>query len=354
MFVTYNGINLALTNIDNVQRDTIFSDDGTTVLYTEVTVSLSAVYHLPIGGIPNLGGTSVGNQNLRIVPGSPAVEPFNAQPRNTPDGVDPATGGFPSPDMSPPFASFPGMPGGTGTLNPSFPSPGPTVATPVSSGANPLYPQGCSLPDPGVGGWRGPIVTDRELELYLRTPRQKLIIWGFDTNGSPITWIESPRAGMPVDAKVGPVTLGCHVRNGPNSNSFFVSMDIRTWLTPCEDSSDRVILSHRWRMTHNEDEAHYLTRQVEGTVVFNPGPLLATGFDPDWFRAQFFHPIPLGFQRSLGPITLSPDGTTLKYAYSDTDTTIVFDNGGTGAIHIDISEQISYTNPWRGIFYAGK
>lgn len=344
MFVTYNGINLALTNLDNVQRDTIFSDDGTTVLYTEITLSLSAIYHVPLGNMPNLGGTSVGNP-LRVIPGSPANTGYTTQ--LVTGGVDPNSGGYPIPKPSNPIINVPGLPGGGGTLQPTF---APQVQIGItSSGQPPNNPLGCGLPDPGPLGWRGPIVTDRQLEVFLRVPRQKLIVWAFDTNGAPITWIESPRGGLPSDAKTGPVVLGCHVRGGPNSNSFFVNMDIRTWVTPCEDASDRVILSHRWRMTHNEDENHYLTRQIDGTVVFNSALLVKANMAPDWFRKQFFHPIPLGFQRSLGPIVLSEDGTTLKYSYSDTDTTIVFDPAATGATQMEIVEKISYTNPWRGL-----
>jgi len=345
VFVTYNGINLALTNLDNVERETIMSDDGTTVLYTEVTLSLSAIYHVPLGNTPHLGGTSVGSP-VQIVPKNPSN---TSTPPRTVAGSNPGNGGYPQPPTSPSFPPIPGMPGGGGNLQPTF---APQVQTQVvTSGTNPFQPQSqyCNLPNPGASGWRGPIITDRELELFLRTPRQKLIVWAFDTDGTPLTWIESPRGNLQSDAKLGPVVIGCHVRGGPNSNSFFVNMDIRTWITPCEDASDRAILSHRWRMTHNEDENHYLTRQIDGTVVFNATLLVKANIPPDWFRKQFFHPIPLGFKRSLGPITLTEDGTTLKYSYSDTDTSVVFDASDTGATQMEIVEKISYLNPWRGI-----
>lgn len=348
MFITYNGINLSLTNIDNVQRDTILSDDGTTVLYTEVTIQASAIYHLPVGGLPNLGGTSVAGNNLRNAPGLVNVEPNNPPQRNGILGQDPSRGGFTVPSPSAPINPFPGMPGGGGNiLQPTLTTP--TVTPPVTSGVSPNLPNYCGLPNPGPQGWRDPITTDRELELYLRVPRQKLLVWAFDANANPLIWIESPRAGMTSDAKTGPMVLGCHVRNGPNSSSFFVSLDIRTWLTPCEDGSDRPILSHRWLMVHNEDDNHFLTRTINGTVVFNPALLVANGMEADWFRKQFFHPIPLGFKRSIGPILLSEDGTTLKYQYSDTDQTIVFDPWNTDATQMEIIENINYNNPWRGI-----
>lgn len=366
MFLTYNGINLSLVSIDRVNRDTILSEDGTTVEMVETTLSVSGIYHTPIGGVPNLGGTSVSGfrrNRARRTTASPAS-------RKTVRGADPATnaagvttrprtsgtagsankGGTLEPIFSP-------NPEPSGTLQPVFvpQTPSNQVTTypplPNTSGPSPKTPTSCSrhLPDPGNGGWAGPINTDRELELYLRAPRRKLLVWAFDQSGAPIVWIESPRRNAPSDARTGPVVLNCSVRQGPNGNSFFVGFDIRTWLTPCEDGSDRPLLSHRWQMTHTEDENHYLTRVVRGTAVFDLGNLLEAGQNPDWFRKQLFHPIPFGFRRRLGPVTLSSDGAVLNYEYSDTDQTITFDPWDTGATQLEIHEKVHYYNPWRGI-----
>lgn len=360
MFITYNGINLALTTIDNVQRDSIMSEDGATLLYVETTISVSAVYAPPTGNTPNIGGTSVGGffRNLSRPPAQPA--PI----RNPADvaGSNPFTGitlraplnNIPTPPTSrgAPF-------GVTGSaLEPRFAGnflqtnlqPVFTFNPPLlTSGVDPDTYRACTLPNPGVNGWAGPIQTDRELEVRLRQPRKKLLVWGFRQNGAPLVWIESPKNQNPSDAKNGPIVLGCHVKPGPNSNSFFVAMDIRTWLTPTADASDRALLSHRWRMRHTENEAHYLSREVTGEAVFNLGVLAATGQSPDWFREQLFHPIPLGFQRSLGPIEMSMDGTTLYYSYTDTDTTVVFDPADTDAASMEIIEKVQYHNPWRGV-----
>lgn len=379
MFLTYNGINLALVTTDRVNRDTVLSDDGTTVLYVETTLSVSAVYHPPVGGIPNLGGTSVGGF-LRNVGRSPNTSPT---PRLTVRGSDP---GFPgAPGTNTPVTSIttgvigtqttkiesffekPEKLDGANLLQTLWPSP--TVTTPIegtlqstftnvpsvapaapaTSGADPRYPTSCSLPDPGSTGWHGPIDTDRELELRLRVPRKKMIVWAFDKSGAAKIWIESPRRAAPSDAKNGPVVLNCSVKQSPNGNSFFVSLDIRTWTVPVEDGSDRPLLSHRWHMRHTEDENHYLTREVTGVAVFDVGNMMEASQNPDWFRRQLFHPIPLGFRRRLGPIDLSPDGTTLTYSYADTDETIVFDAWDTGATSIDIKEKVHYVNPWRGL-----
>lgn len=349
MFITYNGVNLALTTIDNVQRDAIMSDDGATLLYNEVTVSVSAVYAPP-------NGTSVAGflRNLSRSPAQPAPirNPADVAGSNPFTGITlrPPVKNIPAPTKSraPAF----GRP--VGVLAPRFEA---NIIEPIftfnppllTSGPDPDRPTSCTLPNPGAGGWQGPIQTDRELELVLRQPRKKLLIWGFRQNGTPLVWIESPKNQNPSDAKNGPIVLGCHIKPGPNSNSFFVALDIRTWLTPTTDSADRALLSHRWKMTHTENEAHYLSRTVTGEAVFNLGVLAATNQSPDWFREQLFHPIPLGFQRSLGPIEISPDGTTLYYSYTDTDTTIVFDPADTDASSMEIVEKVQYHNPWRGL-----
>lgn len=307
MFITYNDVNLSLTSIDRVQRDTILSDDGTTVLYVENTISVSCVYAPGIGVIPQIGGTSIGGYN------------------QTNRGLRP----------------------GQNASGQTFVGQNQKAYPIVTSGSNPLTPTACTTQSPGSSGWSGPLTTDRELELRLRVPRKKLIVWAFDIDGNPKSWIESPINDNICDAKCGPLILGCHVKESPNANSFFVALDIRTWIPPTSVDANRPVLSHRWQMTHEEDEAHYLTRTITGEVVFNVGMLHTFENAADWFRSEMFHPIPIGFERRLGPITLSPDGTTLRYQYSDTDPKIIFDPGDTGATQISIVENAAYLTPAR-------
>lgn len=378
MYLTYNGVNLALTAIDRVNRDTILSDDGTTVICVETTLSVSGVYYPPIGGVPNLGGTSISgfrrNRARTTLQRSRARQSVRGNDPASFSGVSSvasaesptqfAQGSQTATSKNNPFEGTSGIlqpsfgSGGSqngGTLQPIF-NDGPTgiiQATflpppPVTSGANPNNPFSCALPSAGSDGWAGPIDTDRELELRLRAPRKKLLVWAFDKSGQPLVWIESPRRNAPSDVKAGPVVLNCSVKAAPNGNSFFVSFDVRTWLSPAEDGSDRPILSHRWQMTHTEDEDHYLTREIRGVAVFDLGNIREAHILPDDFRKQLFHPIPQGFRRTLGPITLSPDGGTLEYSYADTDQRVVFDAWNTGATQMKIQEYVQYNNPWRG------
>lgn len=335
MFLTYNGVSLNLTSIDRLDRTTVFSDDGTTVLYVEHTLSASCVYS------PNslYGGTSVKNTGTYHNPARVSAVPASPRDSGNVAGSDPGVPFVPKGKQQ----SRRRRRSGGIIESQQIPFTGLT-----GNGPNPFAPLTCT-PGAEAGAWLSPINTDRELELRLRVPRKKLYVWAFDTDGVPKIWIESPRNQNTVDAKVGPVVLGCNIHAGPNSNSFFVAIDIRTWLTPTNDDSDRAVLSHRWQMAHVEDENHYLSRVIKGQVVFNPGALEATKQDADWFRSQFFHPIPLGFQRHLGPVVLSPDGTTLNYEYTDTDVTCVFSPCDSGAARMEIVEHVTFNQPWRAL-----
>ncbi len=188
-----------------------------------------------------------------------------------------------------------------------------------------------------------PIVTDRFLRQRLFQNRKPLSIWGWDSDGSRKNWIDSPVPPATCDANNGPKIHACNVVSATGAPSnFAVQLEIETCLPPCPTGSDRPLLSHRWQMRHTHDDDFYLTRIVTGQAIFHPGLMDKYQKNPDWFRRQLFHPIPLGFQRKLGPVDLSPDGCVLQYQYSDTDTAIIFDAADSGATRIQIKESAQY------------
>lgn len=196
---------------------------------------------------------------------------------------------------------------------------------------------------------RTAIVTDVELRTRLALPRQELVIWAFDTNGQKIYWVRAPKAGFPCDPINGPKPLGPPdvVDVTGEGLTFGVHFQIEFATLPNPDASDQLVLSHRWQMTHESDDDHYLTRVINGEVVFNAALLEGFQIEPDWLRSQFFHPIPLGFQR-LGPtVSLSPDGNVLKYEIADRDTSVTFDPGDSGASRMQIVERLNYQQPIR-------
>jgi len=214
------------------------------------------------------------------------------------------------------------------------------VAVPLESGDLVNEPE-------DEANWRSGAETDANLIVRLMQPRQKLILWAYERQtGKPFRWLESPRPGMVVDANNGPITLSADVVSAIGQpESVAVHVQVQTFVPPCPAGTDKFILSHRWTVAHEPDENHYLSRIVEGTVRFHAGALIAAGVQPDWFRRQLLHPIPVGFERKPPRAALSPDGLTLKYRVVDTDPTITFDPGNSGATFIDIQEKVTYNSP---------
>lgn len=275
--------------LDRVERRSVLTPDQSAVLYVEWAISLSCVYHPEQG---TYHGTSISFANQS--------------------------------DKTPPYPN------------------------PTSMGTKPFA---VPIATPGI---EYPILTDRELMFRLSLPRQPLIIWAYDAAGTPVVWLRSPRLGpgglyLPRDAHTGPIVQANVVTaTMGNAVSFGVQMEIKTWVPPCPDGSDRLILGHRWQMTHHQDEHYYLSRTINGEIYFHGGVKDQFGVRPDAVARQLFHPIPLGFQRFMGPVALSPDGLVLKYAFTDVDQKIVFDPGFSGATQIAISENVVYDVPFQG------
>lgn len=290
MYLVYNNLELKLLTLDRVDRETVWTSDGVDVLYVRWKISASCVY--APGNYQH--GVSM-SRALRVPAG-----------RTNFVGISPAD---PNPQTDQ---------GNTESL---------------------LFAK-----KPPI---QGPIVTDVALRTILFRNRKKLIIGGDNpTIGTQNIWLESPVDPATCDADNGPKVHACNVVSATGApGNFGVQLEIETCLPPTPDGSDRAILGHRWQMSHTHDEDYYLTRTVTGEATFHPGLMDHYAKNPDWFRAQLFHPIPIGFRRTLGPITLSPDGCVLQYQYSDTDPTIMFCPGTSGATNIDVKEEYTVTSP---------
>jgi hypothetical protein len=190
----------------------------------------------------------------------------------------------------------------------------------------------------------------------LSIPRRPLAIWAYDSDDTPLYWLVSParkpgqNAFLPRDAYNGPLVQAQVVTAAfGEGNTFGVQLEIKTWVPPCPSGSDRLVLSHRWQMAHGHDANYYLARTITGEIWFHGGLKDEHKNRPDLVARQLFHPIPLGFKRTLGPITRSPDGLVVRYSFVDTDQKVVFDPGRSGATNIAISENVSYSAPFQGV-----
>jgi len=329
MHIEYNGVRLKMVELVECNREAVYDPSGTDLLYIKWTVGVVAT--LSSGGYP--GGTQVDfrGKKGRILSDNPNLvgrEGRAAQPSVL----------------------------GSDTQERAFPEAKENAA--VNDQVNSAF------------------ITDVELRHRLMTPRRTLRITAYNPDGTEYVWLESPRpftreaevrAGQPnadfeaaraaftsrppTDSANGPNPIRADVvQPAGEMGTFGVHFVIETCVAPTNSESERLVLSHRWQTVHQHNSDYYLTRVIAGEVHFSGAILSLTASHPDWFRSQFFHPIPLGFRREIPRIELSSDGLCLRYEIHDTDPTITFDPGDSGATEIDIVETHNYLT--RNIVFA--
>ncbi len=321
MDIEYNGVHLELTEIVECSRDAVYDPSGTDLLY--VKWRLGVVATLGSGGYP--AGTAVDWANKRVAMANILPDLIAQTELADRDGI-------------------------IGREKAEY------------EWENIKQPHGVN---PQVISNQA-FITDQELRYRLMTPRRRLLVTAYSPDGTKYVWLESPRPlraeadlstdpaipdpsqdqqGVRVDADNGPKPLKCDiVQPTGEGNTFGVHSVIETCLPPTPTASERLVLSHRWETIHGHDSDHYLTRTIVGEVRFNGSILQQGEQQPDWFRSQFFHPIPLGFRREIPQVRLSSDGLVLAYTIVDTDPTITFDPGDSGATLMTIAENINYLN----------
>lgn len=304
MYSQYGPVPLRVIDLVRFEREAVWTEDKADLLFVKNTLGMVATY--APGGVPQMISVTAMSPDTtaRLTGADTTAAVLGANPRGAPPGATAAV--LPAPALEP------------------F---GPTAAP--------------------LGSQRTGAETDAELFQRLMIPRQKFILWAYDRQtGAAIRWLESPRVGFAVDADNGPRPLSCDVISASGEpHSAVVLYQIETSLPPCPTGSDRFVLSHRWKVSHTHDADYYLTRVTEGTIVFHPGVRDLLGVHPDRVRNQFIHPIPLGFKRGLPLIEQSSDGCTIRYTITDTDPTIVFAPGVSGATQISIEEKFQYAVP---------
>lgn len=347
MIVTYDDVKLYNAEILHIKRDAVWDDSHTDLLYTLWNIGLVAVY-APNGYPPGVSTQWVREGGLGYIVDNVAlrktvVERFFAAiialAKRATDPVRAAAAALRGVDAKKNRVFLRDMSLGEGRRRPRESRP----SAPGTGGSEFLFS--------GDGGC-GPILTDLTLRNRLMTPRGKLTITGFDWSAGndarpkTLAFLESPKPPYVCDPANGPHPIACDVIQG-NDMSMAVYFEIQTAVLPCEDQSDRLVLSHRWQMSHTHDENQYLARVIDGEVVLNGSMINTFGINPDFLRSQLFHPIPAGCYRTVPHVTPSVDGLTYTYQTIDTDQTITFDAGDSGATHIEIAEKLAYYRPWK-------
>lgn len=319
MKVTYNGVEMKLVEMVECEREAVYDESGTDLLY--VRWRLGLVCTLASGGYP--GGTAVDFARKRgtVLDDRPSLAGRGPRDNNVIGGSRPSA----------PWSAI---------------AASETDPLSVATAANSAF------------------ITDAELHTRLMTPRKKLKITAANPDGTDYVWLESPRVILrEAEAAPGPPDLTVEAAraafparpmtdsaNGPTPlradvvqpsgelGTFGVHFVIETCLAPTTSADERLVLSHRWQTSMQSNADHFLTRVIVGEVRFSGAILSVSATHPDWYRSQFFHPIPLGFRRDVPDVSLSPDGLTLRYEIHDTDPTVTFDPGDSGATEIDIVE----------------
>lgn len=322
MQLKYNGVRFDLLTLDRVERNLVYSPDGTTVLWVAWNILASCIYAPAVvvdGNDLDVGGTSISRNQL-----DDTYQPDGDYFLETSSALPPP-------------------------LNDEHNDGSPPSSQNKVAGRNPRFQTHYQT---GLGH---PIFTDQEILNRLAVPRRPLVIsahMAVSNSGDvdptrearEVIWLESPRNDLPCDANNGPIVKAVPVTSCQGqATSLAVQLEIETWVPPTEQ--DRLILSHRWQMDMGRSPGDYLVRQVQGEVVFHAGMLRSRPLNPSWFLEQFLHPIPPGFKRTLGQISLSPGGTTLRYQYQDEDQTVVFSPGKSGCTEVEVIVQGGVTIP---------
>lgn len=189
-------------------------------------------------------------------------------------------------------------------------------------------------------------VTDKIIAYRLGLPRKHLKVSAYHWDGTEYVWLESPRPGFLTDSTNGPHVL-CVNPGAPSGEgtSLTLNFQIETSIPPVDIEAERPILSHRWATEISHDDNYYPTRTVKGLVVFNAAVINNYPWNPDSFRNQLFHPIPLGYRRGLGPVLFDPSGMIMTYEFHDTLVNCVFDPANTGATMMEIVEDVYFKSP---------
>lgn len=332
MIVEYNGINLEMAEIQSIHREAVWDDSHTHLLYIRWTIGVIAQY------APNGYPAAVSVTRLRTPTISASLAGSSGIGKLLRGAGGALARGVLVGGLFNVWTRFKGLFKGEDA--------DPTI---VALRTDPPSAQVAAAPDAdsGVTGY-GPILTDVTLRNRLMTPRKKLRIKGWNWDGSAVNLIESPKENYVCDPTNGPHPIALDILDG-NDMSFAVFFQIETATLPCDDNSDRLVLSHTWEMSHTHDENQYLTRVIDGEIVLNGSMVHSFGLPADALRAQFFHPIPLGCYRTVPFVTPSVDGLSYRYRIEDHDQTIVFDAGDSGATHIEIAEKVSYYQKWKPI-----
>jgi hypothetical protein len=167
------------------------------------------------------------------------------------------------------------------------------------------------VPTPGNAA----ATSDRALRHRLMQPRGVLILE--DDSQPPIVILRAPNEGQVTDCQNGPMPTFFHIRSFMGK-TWVVEFAIEACVN--ENENRPVLLSHRWRITHDVDQDFLSTTVHEGECQFDTARLQELGHFPDMYRGALFPYIPKGFRREAPQVVITEEGSRLLYRVVDRQT----------------------------------
>lgn len=326
MRIIYNGIDLMAIETHEFMATPVYDDTGTDYLYTRYSMHVTAMVNgqLEIDNVVSgIGPLSDGSMSYRF------------------GGVDPSEG---NPSGIRSIGDLLGGAAGTSVR---------TLSRFAPRGVDLSYPADRGVAVPGPGTIRPVFIrastvptTHETVRHRLTTPQGKLYVFsgpGMET-GTPTAGTSAPppaRAGAEVILEV-PKGGRVDCKNGPTPRLLNVTMAVGDCETMTVDwmceayvneavlnyvQPSRALVSNRFHQTETVDDHGFTSLTTEGTALFRTD-LLYTGPDnsanPDALRGVIFMPIPQGFVRKVDYVQGIPDGTGIRYGYTDRQVPVNF------------------------------
>lgn len=168
-----------------------------------------------------------------------------------------------------------------------------------------------------------PVTIDKAIRSALRTPRKSLIMKLDHARDISLIIFDEKE---PCDVKGGPFPRLYDAIRCNGNKTFIVHFAVETFVRESEmdgGPEDPIhrnpLISHRWTMTEDTNQDHFLARIVRGKAVFRLDYLMGNKKPqtPDQYRKELFHSIPPGWRRTNIKVTPSSDGSSLDYSFTD-------------------------------------
>jgi hypothetical protein len=273
MHIRYNGIDLEVVRLVNLERVPVYSDDQTTYLFTRTTVHVLALI--------NEAATSYQLSAALRAPGGRCERDVGHVP------------------ASPVETNI--------AILQALQQPRRKLVISFDSKRFPANLFGAQIPAPPP-------------EILLECPKPGEEV---DSHEGPLPQLFNVNRAIGNRSMMVEWAVVCFVRECDDCNS-------ETYTVPDKNGTrvpKKVFASNRFSMSQTVDGNFATTRVVHGKAVFDSAALRKAGVPtPDVLRSQLGIPVPAGFKREQIEVDLDADGLTVSYAFIDVEKMVSYDD----------------------------